>query len=103
MENIFNTLVKVTLGTMVLTREKAEKLVQELAKKGAVNKGEAKKILNDLARKGEHSEKELRKQAIKVITAVMKKFDVPTRREINALKAEIAALKKSKRRSRKKK
>jgi len=102
MENIFNTLVKVTLGTMVLTREKAEKLVKELSKKGAVSKGEAKKILNDLARKGEHSEKELRKQADKVIAAVVKKLDLPTRREINALKAEIAALKKA-RRSRKKK
>lgn len=103
MENIFNTLVKVTLGTMILTREKAERLVKELSKKGAVSKAEARKILNDLARKGERSEKELRKQAIKVYAELIKKFNIPTRREINELKAEIAALKKGrKKRSAKK-
>lgn len=98
MENIFNTLVKVTLGTMVLTREKAEKMVAELVKKGAVSKSEARQILNDLARKGERSEQELRKQAVKIITAVMKKLDLPTRQEVNELKAEIAALKKARKR-----
>lgn len=98
MENIFNTLVKVTLGTMVLTREKAEKMVVELAKKGAVTKSEARQILNDLAKKGEHSEKELRKHAVKLYAEIIKRFDIPTRREINELKAEIAALKKAKKR-----
>jgi polyhydroxyalkanoate synthesis regulator phasin len=102
MDNFFDTLIKLSLGTMAMTREKAEKLINELTKKGAVSRSEARKLLGELTRKGEQSEKELRTQAAKVLAAVMKKLDFPTRREINELKAEIAALKKSRsRRARK--
>jgi polyhydroxyalkanoate synthesis regulator phasin len=103
MPDTFNTLLKLGLGTMVLTRERAKKLVDELARQGEVSKVDAQKLLKELVKKGEQSEKVMRREILGLIEKIMKKFDVPSRKEIKELKAEIAALKKSrKKRSAKK-
>jgi polyhydroxyalkanoate synthesis regulator phasin len=95
MADTFNTLLKLGLGTMVLTKERAKKLVEELARQGEVSKGDAQKLLKELVKKGEQSEKTMRREILGVIEKIMKKFDVPSRKEVNELKAEIAALKKA--------
>jgi len=103
MDDMFNTLLKLGLGTMVLTRERAKKLVDELTRQGEVSKGDAQKLLKELVKKGEQSEKELRREILRLIEKIMKKFDIPSRKEINSLRAEIASLKKArKKRSSKK-
>ena len=103
MADTFEKLLKLGLGTMVLTKERAKKLIEELARQGEVSKGDAQKLIKELVKKGEQSEKVMRREIHDLIGKIMKKFDVPSRREINELKAEIAALKKSrKKRSAKK-
>jgi polyhydroxyalkanoate synthesis regulator phasin len=97
MDNVFNTLMKLGLGTMVLTRERAKKLVDDLTRQGEVSKSDAQKLLKELVKKGEQSEKKLRGEILRLIEKIMKKFDVPSRKEINSLRAEIAALKKARR------
>lgn len=97
MDNVFNTLMKLGLGTMVLTRERAKKLVDDLTRQGKVSKSDAQKLLKELVKKGEQSEKKLRGEILRLIEKIMKKFDVPSRKEINSLRAEIAALKKARR------
>jgi polyhydroxyalkanoate synthesis regulator phasin len=100
MDNFFETLIKLSLGTAALTREKAKKLVDEIARRGELSKEDTRKLFNDLIKKGTRGEKELRREVGRRIEKIMKRFDIPSRREINELKAEIAALKKAKARLR---
>lgn len=47
------------LGTLSVTREKAENLVSDLVKRGEVTSEEAKKLVGELVKRGEEEREEL--------------------------------------------
>ena len=90
--SILKDLVNLGLGALVMTREKAEDVVNELVKKGEVGQDEGKKLVDDLIKKGEEGKKEIEAAIEKTVKHVIEKVDIPTRQEVNNLKSEIEQL-----------
>ena len=82
------------LGALVVTKEKAEEVVAELAKKGEVGQEEGEKLVKELIKRGKEGKKEIEVQIEKMIKGVTKKLDLPTHKEVKELKTEIEQLKK---------
>ena len=91
---IFKGLLNLGLGALVMTKEKAEEVVNELVKKGEVGQEEGKKLIGELIEKGEKSKKEIEAQIEKIVKGITKKLDIPTRKELRELKVKIEQLKK---------
>ncbi len=95
MKDTLEKLFTLGLGTIAVTKEKAEQVAKELMKEGQINRKEADLMVKKLMKKGEESKKGLHSHVEKTIHGVMKKLDLPTRSEVNKLRAEIAQLKKA--------
>lgn len=92
--NILKNLMHLGLGTFAVTKEKAETLANELIKKGEITKGEGKKLIDHLVIKGKKNKKEIESHIEKTLKTNLHKLNIPTKKEVNELKAEIKALKK---------
>lgn len=95
MKDTLEKLIILGLGTVAVTREKVEQVAKELIKEGQINRKEADQVVKKLLKKGEESRKELNAAVEKTIHGVLKKLDIPTRSEVEKLRAEIARLKKA--------
>ena len=91
--SILKDLVNLGLGVAVMTKEKAEDVVNELVKKGEIGQDEGKKLIDDLIKKGEESKKEIETTIEKTVRNLIEKIDMPTRQELNNLKSEMEQLK----------
>jgi polyhydroxyalkanoate synthesis regulator phasin len=80
------------LGAITLTKEKAEKTINEMTEKGEMNKEEAKQFVDDVIQKGEEQKKEIRRIISEEIEEWRKGFGVVTRAEYEALEARIKKL-----------
>lgn len=92
--SVLKDLVNLGLGALVITKEKAEEVVNELVKKGEVGQEEGKELISKLIEKGEKSKKEIENQIEKTVRNVVEKLDISTKKEIEELKSEIEELKK---------
>lgn len=80
------------VGAVTITKEKAEKVVNELVEKGQVSKGEASKLLNDLVEKGEQERKAI-SETIKVeIEKVKKDIGIVDKNKLEELEKRIIGL-----------
>ena len=91
--SVLKDVVNLGLGALVMTKEKAEEVVNELVKKGEVGQDEGKELINDLIKRGEKSKKEIEEQIEKTVKNVVEKLDISTKKEIEELKSEIEELK----------
>ena len=91
--SVLKDLVNLGLGVMVMTKEKAEEVVNELVKKGEVGQDEGKELIHELIEKGEKSKKEVEDQIEKMVKDVVEKLDISAKKEIEELKSEIEELK----------
>ncbi|MDD2421513.1 MAG: HU family DNA-binding protein [Heliobacteriaceae bacterium] len=82
----------VGLGALTLTKEKAEQLVDELAKKGEVSKEDAGKMVDEFLEKGREQREAIADAAHVEFTRFRGEFGVVTRKEYEALAARIAAI-----------
>ncbi len=96
MKDTLERIITLGLGTIAVTKEKAEQVAKELMKEGQVNRKEADVLVKKLMKKGQESRKELDAAVEKTVHGVMKKLDIPTRSEVEKLRAEIASLKRAK-------
>ena len=82
------------LGGAVMARERAGKLVSELAEKGEIKKGDAAKLVDDLLKKGEKARDDLRKIVKKEVNAALKNINIATKDDIDELKKKIRTIEK---------
>ena len=94
MPGIIKKIGLVGLGLFSISKTKAQEVVSELVKKGEVSKGEGAKLVKDLLEKAEEDKKFLEEKMEKVAKRILKKLDVPTRKEIAELKKKIDKLTK---------
>ena len=92
MSDLIKKTILVGLGALVLTREKAEKLAKDLVKRGELAKTEEAKFVKDLMKKAEKSRVEAEKRIEKIVEKTLIKLNIPTRKELDALKAKIDKL-----------
>lgn len=94
MSDLIKKTILTGLGVASLTKEKAEKLVKDLIKEGEVSEGEGSKLVKELLEKVEDNKKTIEKQAEKAVHGVLKKLNVPSRKDILGLNNKIEKLDK---------
>ena len=83
------------VGLALKTKDEVEKLAEDLIKQGELSETEGKKFLEEVKEKYEDSQKKLEKRVEQTVKEFMKKANVVTIDELNALKKEIRELKKA--------
>ncbi len=83
------------IGLALKTKDEVENLAEELIKQGKLSETDGRKFLEELRDKYEDSQKKLEKRVEKTVTELLKKANLVTADELNALKKEIRELKKA--------
>ena len=94
MSDLIKKTILTGLGLASLTKEKAEKLVKDLIKEGEVSESEGSKFVKELLEKAENNKKTIEKQVEKTVHGVLKKLNVPSRKDIVELNSKIEKLDK---------
>lgn len=79
------------LGLLSLTREKAQKLVDELTQRGEINREEAREWVERLTQRGEEERQAIRKLVREEVKAIMDELGLPTKQDLQDLAAKIEA------------
>ena len=83
------------IGLALKTKDEVENLAEDLIKQGKLSETEGRKFLEELRDKYEDSQKKLEKRVEKTVKELLKKANLVTSDELNALKKEIRELKKA--------
>ncbi|MBW2635758.1 MAG: hypothetical protein JRE14_16950 [Deltaproteobacteria bacterium] len=86
--------LRLPVGLAAMTKDKVEELAEELTKKGKLSEKEAKELLDDLLKRSKRAKKDLNKKMENVVTKVLKKMDVATKKDIARLDRKIKKIKK---------
>jgi len=82
------------IGLAALTRDKLEKTVDELIKKGEMTEKEGKETIEELTKKSKEFKEDLTKKVEKAVSDMVAKLDIPTRKEFAKLKSKIEKMEK---------
>lgn len=94
MSDLIKKTILTGLGLASLTKEKAEKLVNDLIKEGEVSESEGSKLVKELLEKVEDNKKSMEKKVEKIVCEVLKKLNIPSRKDIVELNNKIEKLEK---------
>lgn len=81
------------IGLFALTREKARAVAEELVKQGHAARDEVTQVTEELVKRGEEERGALRKMVREEIDTTLTDMHLATNSSVEALKAELAALK----------
>jgi len=94
MKNIIEKMLLASLGAFTITKEKAEKIVEEFVKRGEVAKKDKAGYINKLLERGKDARIEIEKIVEKSMMNVLNKLNIPTKSDIDAFMKKIEGLKK---------
>jgi polyhydroxyalkanoate synthesis regulator phasin len=80
------------VGFAVLTKEKAEELVKELAQQAQFSEQEGKELLESVRKQSEQARNDFQAKLEEGVLAVVKKLNLATRDEVASLKAKVEEL-----------
>ena len=83
------------IGLAALTREKLEKTVDDLIKKGEMTEKEGKETIEEFTEKSKEFKKEMTEKVEKAVGDIITRLNIPTRKEFAALKSKIEKMEKS--------
>ena len=82
------------LGAFSVTKEKAEKLISDLVKKGKLSHEEAGKVVKDLLSRAEEEKKVLSEKIDISLEKTIKKFNLATRKDIEDINKRLDEISK---------
>lgn len=82
------------LGLLTVTKEAAEKLVDELVEKGEMSQDEAKKFVEEAIRKGEEQREEIKDFIRKEIDKLKSELGLASKAEMDDIRNRITELEK---------
>ncbi len=89
---LLDMIISLGWGTISLTREKAEKMVDQLIARGEISREEAKNTINELVERGEKERNEVRKYMQDEANNVMLKYNIVTREDLLVLQQKVNIL-----------
>jgi polyhydroxyalkanoate synthesis regulator phasin len=92
---MLDLLLSLGWGTISMTWEKAEQLVQKLVFKGDIKKEDAKKMINLLVERGEKERQEFKEYVSKEVARILQINNTVTRGEFSALQERVNNLEKT--------
>ncbi|MGN7762169.1 phasin family protein [Paenibacillus sp. 22594] len=92
MSDLFKKAISLGVGLTIVSKEKVEKVVEELVKKGELAPSESKALVDRLVERGEE-ERGMFKSAIhEQVERVLKELKIPVQSDVAELEARIAVL-----------
>ncbi len=85
----------ISAGLASLTAEKFEQVVEEIVKKGELSESQGKEFLRDLKEISAKAKKEMGEKIEKMIHDTLRRLNLPTKKEVEELKARIEELEKA--------
>ncbi|KAA9008429.1 polyhydroxyalkanoate synthesis regulator [Paenibacillus spiritus] len=92
MSDLFKKAISFGVGLTVVSKEKVEKVVDELVKRGEVAPSESKALVDRLVERGEEERGYFKNAVQEQVQKVLKELKVPTQDEVAALEERIAVL-----------
>lgn len=89
---MLDLLLSLGWGSVSLTREKAEELVENLVKRGDIKRDDAKKVFQELIERGEKEREEFKDYIGKEMNRLLERYNIVTRSEFEELKIRVSAL-----------
>jgi polyhydroxyalkanoate synthesis regulator phasin len=81
-----------TVGAAYMTKGKIEEIGKKFIKEARISEAEGKKFIDELLHKSEDARRHVEKIVGDQVATVMKKLDIPSRKEVDALKKKVAGL-----------
>ena len=94
MKNIIKKSVLIGLGIGALTKEKAQKFVKDLQKKGYMNAKEGKKLVKDMVTESVKTQKKIQTMVDVNVKKAMNAMPLATKKDLQALEKKIKGKKK---------
>ncbi|WP_245808793.1 phasin family protein [Shouchella patagoniensis] len=95
MKDVLNNVYSLGVGAASASKEQIEKTVNDLVQRGEVKRSESNQLVDDLMEKGQKAQQEIESMVNERIKQFLVSMDVPTKAEVEALKARIAVLEKT--------
>jgi polyhydroxyalkanoate synthesis regulator phasin len=80
------------LGLAVLTKDKAEELVQDLAQQAKLSENEGKELVDSLMKQSDEARQDFQAKVDEAVLAVVKRLHLATRDEVEQLRAKVEEL-----------
>ena len=94
--DILKELLDLGIGTLSLSREKAEKAISKLIKKGKFGKKEGARFVDMLIERGDKERKIIQAELSKIARQTVAGLNLATKQEVLNLRKEVEKLKKHK-------
>lgn len=92
MSDLFKKAISLGLGLTVVSKEKVEKVVDDLVKRGELAPNESKALVNRLIERGEEEQSQIKTIIYEQVKRVLSELDVPSETDVASLEQRIAAL-----------
>ncbi|MCL0084031.1 phasin family protein [Dehalococcoidia bacterium] len=84
--------ILIGIGVASLTKDRVEELVEKIAEESKLSEEEGRKLVKELLEKSEEARKEFQDQVEKSMQKALKTMNIPSREELQDLKARIEKL-----------
>jgi len=78
-----------TVGVLSMSREKTQEMVDELVKRGDLNREEGLRLVDKIIQRGQEEQNVVRKLVRQELNNVLTELDLPTKKEFNELSQKI--------------
>lgn len=89
LKEVGDRFILASLGIAALAKEKTEKLVVELSKRGEIPKEKVNSLVDNLVKEGKTAKSELGKFVEKTVKNTLDKIGIATKKDIEELKKKI--------------
>lgn len=80
------------LGLAVLTKEKAEEMVKDIAQQAKLSEQEGKELVDSLMKQSDRARQDFQGKVDEAVMAVVSRLHLATREEVEGLRARVAEL-----------
>lgn len=92
MSDLFKKAISLGVGLTIVSKEKVEKVVEELVKRGELAPSESKALVDRLIERGEEESVMLKSAVQEQVQRVLKEMKVPVKGDIAELESRIVVL-----------
>ncbi len=80
------------LGLAVLTKDKAEEMVREIAEQAKLSESEGKELVDSLMKQSDQARQDFQSKVDEAVQSVVRRMHLATRDELESLRAKVEEL-----------
>jgi polyhydroxyalkanoate synthesis regulator phasin len=80
------------LGLAVLTKDKAEEMIKDIAQQAKLSEHEGKELMDSLMKQSDQARQDFQTKVDEAVLAVVKRLHLATRDEVEGLRAKVEEL-----------